>query len=409
MSAPQPICVVGAGLAGSRAVFALRKGGFEGRVLLLGAEEEPPYDRPPLSKEYLMGRMDRSRLLLLPPTYYRDQAIEWHGGTRVVEIHRGDRRLVLSDGRQVTYQKLLLTTGSDPSTLDLPGSELEGVGTVRDLSDADELRSRLLQRPRVLVIGAGFLGCELAAVARELGCPVVVAEAGPAVMSGMGAEASAFITRLHRERGVDLRCSTAVLRLHGRARVEAASLSDATRVDCDLVLMCVGARPRTELAVATGLRVSDGILTDSHCRTSDPAIFAAGDVARFWHPGLRRRIRLEHWDNAQRQGLHAGAAMLGSPALYQPLPYFWSEQYDSTLQRVGIPGPHQTQVNRGDPLSSSFSIVYLNGPVVTAWLAVNRVSELTAARRLIGQRTEVDPQALARPATDLQGLAQSSG
>ncbi len=409
MSQPEPICIVGAGLAGSRAVSALRKAGFDGRLMLLGEEDEEPYDRPPLSKAYLLGRTDRSKLRLLPETFFSDQAVEWRRGVSAVEIRPGERRLVLSDGTVAPYLKLLLTTGSEAVTLRVPGSALDGVETLRKLSEAETLRDRLLRGPKVLVIGGGFLGCELAAVARQRGCQVALLEAGPAAVTGMGKEAGASVTQLHRERGVEIRFSTSFLRFHGDRRVEAASLSDGTRVQCDLALVCVGALPRAELGVAAGLRVSDGILVNRHGQTSDPAIFAAGDVARFWYPALRRRIRLEHWDNAQHQGLHAAAAMLGSRAPFRRLPYFWSEQYDSTLQMVGIPAPGQPQVIRGDPLTFNFSILYLQGPFITACLAVNRFADLTAARRLIGQRMVVDSQILARPDTDLRQLSQGMG
>jgi len=405
MAGPEVIGIVGAGLAGGRAAAALREHGFNGRVVLIGDEADLPYERPPLSKAYLLGQLPRARLLLRPAQYYLDQGIELRLNTVGLELEPRRRRLRLDDGSELGYHRLLLATGSTPRHLDLPGAGLEGVMSLRTLPEADRLRGLLQSRPRVVVLGAGFLGCELAAAARTSGCPVRMVELGGSALPSMGAEIGEFVVGLHRRHGVEIEFQRSAVEFQGDRRVEAVVLDDGLRLPCDLALVCVGSQPNSELALAAGLEVADGVLVDRDGRSSDPAIFAAGDLASVWDPGLGRRLRLEHWDSAQRQGAHTAATMLGIPDARPALPYFWSEQYDAMIQQVGLVSPAQAVVVRGRPADNSFSVFHLEDGAVAACVAVNRFPDLAAARRLIPAGVPVDPDVLGDPGTDLRQLA----
>ncbi|MGH7758367.1 MAG: NAD(P)/FAD-dependent oxidoreductase, partial [Candidatus Dormibacteria bacterium] len=329
-------CIVGAGMAGGRAAESLRHLGFDGRLLLLGDEAEPPYERPPLSKAYLNGELERSRVFLRSETFYRDQGVEWRPGVSVTALELEPLSLKLSDGEEVRGDQVLLATGSRPAQLSVPGSDLDGVFTYRDLSDADGLIQKLAERPRLVVVGGGFLGTELAAAARRRDCEVTVLELGPRLLAPLGHLVAEHCTRLQIESGVGIRLQARVASLLGRSRVEAAELADGSRIDCDLVLVCVGATPRIELAQRAGIACAEGILVDEHCRSSHPNVFAAGDVASWWSPHWRRRLRLEHYDNAQQQGLYVATAMLGGTDAHDPLPYFWTEQPGAMVQVAGV-------------------------------------------------------------------------
>jgi 3-phenylpropionate/trans-cinnamate dioxygenase ferredoxin reductase subunit len=404
MSEPATICVLGAGLAGGYAVGALREAGYQGRVLLVGAEGEPPYDRPPLSKSYLTGQMPLAKLWLRPSDYYRQHAIELVSGP-AVSLDPQAHRVGLAGGDFLSYERLLITTGSSARDLAVAGAQLDGVQTVRTLADADRLRDRLASRPRVLVVGAGFLGCELAAAARTLGCEVLVAEAAAAPLGALGAPVSRFVLELHRGHGVEIECSTTISEFRGRVRLEGALLGDGRLVACELALVCVGATPCLDLAVDAGLAVDGAIPVDRSCRSADPSVFAAGDVAAMWHEEIGRRLRLEHWDNAIRQGPHAARAMLDDPSPYSAIPYFWSEQYHAMLQQVGLPEAASELVLRSGDAADRFSLFGLTEGVVVSCVTVNQFRDLTAARRLIGSRQQVASSALADPEVDLRALA----
>ena len=405
MAPGEVFCIVGAGLAGGRAAAALRELGFEGRVVLVGEELDPPYERPPLSKAFLLGQLPRARLLLRPAAYYQEQGIELRLGARALEVKPLEHRLRLQDGSRLSYDRLLLATGSTARRLTVPGSDLDGVMTLRTVQESERLQALLEVRPQVLVAGAGFLGCELAAAARARGCEVRLVEFGPSAMPSMGPQVGEFVARLHRRHGVELEFQQEVTGFKGGQRVEAAVLADGRTVPCDLALVCVGATPNSELAQSAGLEMADGVLVDANCRSSDQDIFIAGDLASVWNPELGRRLRLEHWDSAQRQGPHAAAAMLGTHQPYAPLPYFWSEQYDAMIQQVGLLAPDQQVVVRQGPSDASFAAFHMRRGSVVACVAVNRYPDLAAARRLIASGAEVAAGALADPATDLRHLA----
>jgi 3-phenylpropionate/trans-cinnamate dioxygenase ferredoxin reductase subunit len=406
VSSSETICIVGTGLAGGSAAPALREAGFSGRVILVGAEGELPYDRPPLSKAYLTGKMPLEKLWLRPSAYYAEHGIELRTGVALALDPNG-RRLEISDGGSISYERLLIATGSAARELAVPGARLDGVLTVRSLQDADRLRARLESRPRVLVVGAGFLGCELAAAARSLGCEVKIVEVGSAPMAAMGGQVSHFVAELHLSHGVPIECTASVVELRGQAKLEEVVLGDGRLVPCDVALVCVGAGPRLALTTGTGLVADGAIPVDTSCRSSDPNIFAAGDVAAMWHPKLGRRVRLEHWDNAVRQGRHAARAMMGDRSPYEAIPYFWSEQYDAMLQQVGLPETASELVLRGQPGEPRFSVFGLNGGLVVSCVAINQFRDLSAARRMIGSGQRVAASSLADPGVDLRSLVDA--
>jgi 3-phenylpropionate/trans-cinnamate dioxygenase ferredoxin reductase subunit len=408
MTAPERVCVVGAGLAGGRAALTLRQRGFDGEIVMLGEEAEPPYERPPLSKGYLTQAMPKTKLWLRPPEGWGELAIEWRASSRAVALDRSHHRVSLASGERIGYSKLILTTGSLPSRLPVPGGRLPGVMTLVSLEDAEQLRIRLAEHPRVVVVGGGFLGCELAAAATSAGCQCSLVELGTTLLPGLAPEAGRLAEQLQEQHGCRVRLGATVAGFAGRSEVRSVELSDGSHIECELVLLCVGSRPRIELAASAGLAVDSAILVDRGCRTSDPSIFAAGDIASFWHPSLRRRVRLEHWDNAQRQGAHLAEALLGSRRGYHPTPYFWSEQYDHMIQQVGFARPRHQRVLLGRPGSGSFSVLYLSGARVKACLAVNRYPDLAAARRLIESGVAVDRPALDDPEADLRTLARAA-
>jgi 3-phenylpropionate/trans-cinnamate dioxygenase ferredoxin reductase subunit len=402
----ETICIVGTGLAGGSAAPALREAGFSGRVILIGAEGELPYDRPPLSKAYLTGKMPREKLWLRASAYYQEHAIELRTG-QALSLDPQSRRLEISGGGGLTYDRLLIATGSVARDLNVEGAGLDGVLKVRSLHDADRLRARLESRPRVLVVGAGFLGCELGASARSLGCEVKVVEVGAAPMAAMGEDVSRFVAELHRSHGVSIECNTSVAEFRGQDKLEAAVLGDGRLVPCELALVCVGSSPILALAAEVGLAAEEGIPVDTSCRSSEPSIFAAGDVAAMWHHKLGRRLRLEHWDNAVRQGQHAAKAMMGDPAPYEAIPYFWSEQYDVMLQQVGLPELASELVLRGQPGATRFSVFGLSHGLVVSCVAINQFRDLSAARRMIGSGQPVAASSLADPEVDLRALTEA--
>lgn len=403
--AEQVFTVVGAGLAGGRAAEALRELGFDGRVVLIGSEPERPYERPPLSKAYLSGELPEARVFLRPAGFYAEQQIELLENTTVEAIDLGARRLRLSTGARA-YDRLLLATGSRPRRLEVPGAELPGISTYRTLADARRLHEHLARRPRVLVVGAGFLGSELAAVARQTGCPVTLVETADSAPAALGQFGAEFCQRLHREQGVSLRLGRRIESFAGADAVESAQLDSGQRVPCDLVLVCIGAAPRIELAQSAGLALADdGVRVDASCRTSAADVFAAGDIASWPSSHLGGQARVEHYDNAHRQGRFAAGAMLQAGGAYDPIPYFWTELYGNTVQTLGRLSERDRVVLRGDPRDHAFSAFYLRGSGVAGCLAVNRFRDLTAARRLMATSTNVAASILADPLVDLRQLA----
>ena len=396
--------IVGAGLTGAKAAETLRAEGFAGRVVLVGAEPDLPYERPPLSKGYLLGSDDRPSVFVHDEKWYADQGVEVLTGRRVTALDRAAHEVELAGGERLGYTKLLLATGASPRRLRVPGHDLDGVHYLRRLAHADRLRDALASGGRVVVAGAGWIGLEVAAAARHHGCPVTVVEPGPAPLhAALGPEVGGFFADLHRRHGVDLRLGTGVTGFAGDTEVTAVRTDDG-EIPADVVVVGIGARPETQLAEEAGLPVDDGVRVDASLRTEDPDVFAAGDVASAWHPGYDRRIRVEHWAAATNGGPAAALSMLGRDSVLDDLPYFFSDQYDAGMEFTGWfpPGGYDRVVTRGD--GEAFHAFWLVGDRVVAGMHVNQWDEgLDAVRELILSGQTVDPDRLADPDQPLKG------
>ena len=397
--------IVGAGLAGASAAAQLRKDGFEGRVMLLGEEAEPPYERPPLSKAYLRGETQREQLGARAQTFYADHSIDLWTSTRVIAIEPSASEVVLEDDRRVRYDRLLIASGAAPRRLELPGSNLAGIHYLRTVDDADGIRQAAAQARRAVVVGGGWIGAEVAASLRQLGLPVALIAPGSVPLEGvLGPEIGAIYRDLHAEHEVELVMRQRVVAFRGHTAVEAVETADGTRVDGDLIVVGVGSQPRTELAAAAGLAVGDGILVDDCLQTSVPGIFAAGDVAAAWHPLLGARTRIEHWDNARRQGRAAARNMLGKGEPYARIPYFYSDQYDLGMEYAGFAPMWDRVVLRGDPASRAFVAFWLKDGRVLAGMNANVGQVNDAIAALVASKTSIDVERLADPTVPLEDI-----
>ncbi|KJY28904.1 FAD-dependent oxidoreductase [Streptomyces sp. NRRL S-495] len=404
----RPIVIVGASLGGAKAAQALREAGYTGGIVLIGEEHERPYERPPLSKGYLLGKSSREKIYVHPPQWYAEHDVTLRLGTRVVSIDPAAHTVTLADNGQVEYAKLLLTTGSVPRRLQLPdpeGGDFGGVHYLRRVEDSERIRKEFRTGARIVVIGAGWIGLETAAAARTAGAEVTVLEAAELpLLRVLGREVAQVFADLHRDHGVDLRFGVKVAELTGAdGRVTGVRLADGTTVPADAVVVGVGISPDTALAEAAGLVVDNGIKTDEHLRTSDPDIHAAGDVANAFHPLLGRHIRVEHWANAVNQPQTAARAMLGEDAVYDRVPYFFSDQYDLGLEYVGWvePGGYDRVVFRSDPATREFIAFWLADGKVLAGMNVNIWDVTDPIRTLIRSGRVVDPARLADPEVPL--------
>lgn len=403
------IAIVGANLAGGRAAETLREGGFDGRIVLIGAEPDRPYERPPLSKEFLAGKMPEEKLYLRPAGYYAEQQIELRLGIRATGLDPASRTVELSDGERVSYDDLLIATGATPRRLGAPGEHLPAVLFLRTWRDSAELRRWMTRSRRVAVVGAGFIGAEVAATCRQAGLEVVLLEMLPVPLErALGARVGALYADIHREHGVDLRTGEVVAEFRGGERVEQVITASGAAIDCDFAVVGVGVAPETGWLAGSGLAIENGILVDEYCRTNRPHVYAAGDVANWWHPALGRRLRVEHFDNAQNQGVAAAKSILGQGQPYAPVPYFWSDQYDLNLQYVGHADGRDEIVLRGSVPERSWSAFYLRDGRLQAALAVNRFKDVSAARQLIAQQIPITAEQLSDEQVDLRRLARSS-
>lgn len=391
--------IVGAGLAGAKAAETLREEGFEGRVTLIGAEMQLPYERPPLSKDYLRGESTIEKTLVHPEEFWATHKIEVLTMDRAVAIDRDAHSIELEDRSSLKYDRLLLATGSVPRRPPIPGIDLAGVGTFRTIGDADRLRRALQEDGGPLVlVGAGWIGCELAASARQLGVEdvIVIDHASAPLEHVLGADVGGWFARLHRDHGVDLRLGAGVERFEGSNQLERIRLTDGTIIDAATVVLGVGIQPDTRLAEAAGLAVDDGIVVDELLTTSDPDIFAAGDVASAEHPRYGRRVRVEHWSAALNQGTAAARSMLGRGEPYNRLPYFFSDQFDAGMEYAGLHSPDDRQVVRGSLEDASFQVFWLDSDNrVTAGMHVNDWDAIEPIKRLIESGGSVRPEALA--------------
>ena len=407
MANTESYVIVGAGIAGNAAAETLRKQGFDGAVHLVGAEPYRPYDRPPLSKEFLSGAKEEEKLFFKPEDFYAEQSIEFHLGTEATTLDPTSNTVTLSNGETLHYDKLLLATGSRVKTLPIPGSNLQGVHYLRTINDSQAIAQSMNGASRVVIVGAGFIGSEVAAVCKTAGLEVTVLEIQPQPMAHiLGEEMGAIYANLHTGRGIDLRLREGISEIRGNSRAEQVLTDQSNTIDCDFVVIGVGIAPDTALAESAGLDVDHGILVDESCQTSHPDIYAAGDVANWYHPGLGRHLRVEHWDNALNQGAAAAKSMLGAPEPYSPTLYFWSDQYDLNIQYLG----HATQWDevavRGNPSDEKFTAFYLKDGTVYGALVVNNFRDIRPTRTLIGQKTPVTAASLTDESTNLKQLAR---
>jgi 3-phenylpropionate/trans-cinnamate dioxygenase ferredoxin reductase component len=401
--------IAGAGLAGAKAAETLRSEGFDGPVVLIGDEEERPYERPPLSKDYLAGKAERETIYVHPETWYADNKVELRLGSPVTAIDRAARQVALADGSSVGYAKLLLATGSSPRLLTVPGADAGGVLYLRRASDSDRIKTILATASRITVIGAGWIGLEAAAAARTAGVEVTICEtAALPLLRVLGPEVAQVFADLHREHGVDLRFGVQVEEIvTAGGRASGVRLADGSHIEADAVIVGVGIIPNTQLAEAAALEVSDGIVVDAALRSSDPDIFAAGDVASAYHPLLGRHIRVEHWANALNQPQTAARAMLGQEVSYDRVPYFYTDQYDLGMEYSGYvePGGYDQVVFRGDKDGREFVAFWLSGGRVLAGMNVNVWDVNDAVQDLVRGGRTVDTAKLADPGVPLDQVA----
>jgi 3-phenylpropionate/trans-cinnamate dioxygenase ferredoxin reductase component len=397
--------VVGASLAGAKAVETLRQEGFDGRVLLVGTEDERPYERPPLSKDYLRGEVGREKVYVHDEGYYAEHGIELRLGRTAVGLDTSTGVLELDDGERLRYDRLLLATGSEPRRLAIPGGELDGVLYLRSVQDSDALRERLDRGGAVVVVGAGWIGAEVAASARQRGLRVTVIEPASVPLERvMGAEVGAIYRDIHTDHGVEMLMGTGVEAFQGDEAVERVRTSDGRMLECDFVVVGVGVQPRVRLAAQAGIDVDDGILVDERLETSVPGVFAAGDVANAQHPFYDERIRVEHWANALHQGPAAARNMLGHGSPYERLPYFFSDQYEVGMEYSGFARRWDRVVFRGDPGSREFIAFWVSGDRVVAGMNVNVWDVNESIRRLISEGVAVDDRHLADPEVPIDAL-----
>lgn len=409
MSAPEPgHIIVGAGLAGAKAAQALRREGHDGPITLIGGEPDAPYNRPPLSKDYLSGAIGRDDLRILPEGWYDDNDVQLRLGTQVTELSPEQHRVTLATGERLAYTKVLLATGSRVRRLRVPGAGLAGVLYLRSVGDSERIRSALATASRIVVVGAGWVGLEVAATARRRGLTVTILEAAPLPLAAvLGPEIAPHFVDLHVSHGVEVRCGVEVSALSGAdGRVTGVELVDGTHIDADVVVVGVGVLPRTELAEGAGLAVDRGVLVDASMRSSHPDVFAVGDVANAWHPLLGRHVHVEHWTNASWQPRVAASAMLGSDTTYEKLPYFYSDQYDMSMEYTGHVGPdgYDRVVVRGDPGSGAYLAFWLRDNRVLAGMNVNTSRVLRDITSLVQSGRRFDAEQLSDPGLPLRAL-----
>jgi 3-phenylpropionate/trans-cinnamate dioxygenase ferredoxin reductase component len=399
------LAIVGASLAGAKAAEAAREAGYDGRAVLIGDEATAPYERPPLSKAVLRGEAEPASTRVHPDAFYDDHDIELVTD-RVVGIDSSSRRLALPDGGTLAFDAAILATGAEPRRLAVPGAELDGVHYLRSVADSNRLRAAIHAASRVAVIGAGWIGSEVAASARQMGADVVLVAPTPAPLGHvLGDDIGEVFGRLHADNGVRLRLGVGVGELRGSVGVEEVLLTDGTTEAADLVVVGIGVTPRTDLAGAgCGLAVDNGIVVDQHLETNVAAVYAAGDVANAWHPRYRRHVRVEHWANALHQGTTAGRNVAGRREVYERLPYFFSDQYDLGMEYVGLSGPDDELVVRGDLDAREFVAFWHRDGVVSAAMNVNVWDVVEDLKAIITADRPVDPDRLVDPKVEIGDL-----
>lgn len=408
MSIHADVVIVGSGHAGAQCAVALRQGGFAGSVLIVGRETDPPYERPPLSKDYLAGAKPFERILIRPVAFWTDRAIGLQLGTTVSGIDHAARIILTDTGERIGFDTLVWAAGGDARRLECYGRDLQGVHAIRTRADVDQLASEMPGIRNVVVIGGGYIGLEAAAVLRQLGKAVTLVEAQPRLLARVAGEAlSRFYAAEHRAAGVDIRLMASVKALQGDRTVTGVEIDGGEPIPADAVIIGIGLAPAVEPLIAAGAAGDmAGVAVDAHCRTSLPDVYAIGDCTR--HASIfadGAHIRLESVQNANDQANAASAAILGTPKVHEAVPWFWSNQYDLKLQTIGLSTGHDAEVVRGSPAARSFSVVYLSRGRVIALDCVNAVKDYVGGRKLVESGAMIDPARLADPAIPLKTMA----
>jgi 3-phenylpropionate/trans-cinnamate dioxygenase ferredoxin reductase subunit len=401
--------IIGAGLAGGTAAAALRQGGFHGDVILVGEERHPPYERPPLSKQYLRGETSFANAFVRPGGFYEENGIETRFGVAATRVDPAGRKVDLTAGGSVQYDKLLIATGVRNRRPAIPGLDLPNIFNLRSIDDADVIRTQIAPGRKAAVIGMGFIGCEVAASLRQKGVEVVCIHPSPTpLFRVLGEQVGQVLSTLHQEHGVTTFFNDVVTRFEGEGRVRRVVTKNGRQIDCDFAVVGVGVEPVVEFATGSSLEISNGILVDEYGRTNVPGIYAAGDVANHYHPVFGTRMRVEHWQNAMQQGAAAARSMLGKGTPYDAVHWFWSDQYDVNVQYAGFHRTSDQVVVRGDLDARSFIAFHLNQGRLDAVVAMNRGKDVRRVMPLIRTRSAVDPRQLGDESVDLRSVVDGS-
>ncbi len=408
MTDTQTFVIIGAGQAGAWIAKTLRAEGFTGRVVLIGEEFYLPYERPPLSKTALAGETDIHSAYFWQQEIYDSLDIEVLTGARVIAIDRVNKKVALDNGEGLAYDRLAIATGSRVRTLPVPGVDLTGVHYMRNINDMLAIKANIQDQTRVLIVGGGWIGLEIAATLSKLGYQPVIVELSDRLCARVvPPDISSWLLTLHQTHGIEVRLNTSVERFEGAGSVERAVLSNGETIKCGLVVIGIGVLPNSEIAESAGLTVNNGVVVDELCRTSDPHVFAAGDVTNHPSKYLDRSIRLESWENAQNQGIAAGKSMLDKGEAYNEIPWFWSDQYDANIQLLGIPEDWDEVATRGDPKASSFLTMYLKEGIIIGAIAVNNARDIRVVKRLMATEKVVPIEDLKNADLKMQALLKA--
>jgi 3-phenylpropionate/trans-cinnamate dioxygenase ferredoxin reductase subunit len=402
---PNPFVIVGASLAGATAAVTLREEGFGGGVILIGDEEHPPYQRPPLSKRYLRGEQPFENALVKPVDFYAFNDIDTRLGTRATRLDPVEKTVELSNGDRIRFDKVLIATGIRNRRFPIPGLDLDGVYDLRTVDDCDRIRNEVVPGRRAAIVGMGFIGSEVAASLRQLGLEVVVIEGGKGPLDRvLGKEVGQVVEHIHRDHGVEMIFEELVSGFQGTGRVERIVTQSGRNIDCDFAVVGVGVKPVTDIVIGSDIEVDDGIVVDEYCRTNVDGVFAAGDVANHYHPVFKQKMRVEHWHNALNQGAAAARNMMGVASIYDEVPWFWSDQYDDNLQYAGFHREWDALVVRGSLQERDFIAFYVKDGLVAAAVGINRGTDIRRAMRVIKARTAVDAKLLGDDDLDLRQI-----
>jgi 3-phenylpropionate/trans-cinnamate dioxygenase ferredoxin reductase subunit len=401
--------ILGASLAGATAAITLREEGADGDVILIGAEPQPPYERPPLSKAYLRGEVPFDKALVRPAAFYAEHGIQTMFGTRARRIDPSARVVELEDHRRVSFDALLIATGGRNRTVSIPGVDLDGIYSLRTVQDADRIRAEMIAGRRAVVVGMGFIGSEVAASLRQKGLDVVVIDPSKTpLFRVLGEDVGHTIAKLHRDHGVRMIFEDTVAAFEGRRRVGCVVTKAGLRLECDFAVVGIGIEPAVEALADSGIHVDNGVVVDEYCQTNVSGIYAAGDVANHYHPVFDRRIRVEHWQNAIKQGAAAARNMLGRRIAYDEIHWFWSDQYDANLQYAGFHTQWEQLIVRGRLDSGSYLACYVNAGRIDAAVGLNRGKEVRRVMPLIKARRPVNLAQLRDESVDLRSLHEIS-